>query len=219
MRHIYTAIVTVLLLTPAKAAAMPWDWIKELSGPGDSTGNPGLLTTVCPFQWFSDANIAVNDEPRWNRIPCVFADRRSVKNKDDDNFPNRVRIESYDFGASWKLAKARLELGVGAGVMIFHSEDLINNSGKMTRTKLTLTPLRAVIAPIRLFFPDAVGAKGRWTRIVKGYFRVNMITGNIGPTDFGVRAGTGPGESSWPGATNEFVPSAGFIVDFGELLF
>ena len=225
MRHVFAAIVMVLLFAPASAEAAAWDWVKELSGPGPSKGATFTVGTLCFFEALRNPNrdrdeeLTVNTTRGWSPLPCVFVDRRSAENNDDDNFPNNVRIVSWDFGFSWKRNRGALELGAGAGFMRFHSVDRINNGGEMTRTKFTLTVARGVVSPIRLFAPDATDWRGAFSRAFKLYGRFNVITGTIDSTDFGVRAGTGAGESTWDGASYEIVPSIGILFDLGEFVF
>jgi len=200
----------VLLAVASPAEAGMWDWIKELSGPGPSEGRGNLLGTMC----FDPLRTAP-----WTQ-PCAFVDWRSFENESDNNFPNNVRIEAYDFGVTWKLhTSGAIEVGAGAGLMRFSSDDRINNSGaQVITTKLTLTAPRVVLAPIGLFLDKTDrDFLSNLARVLKLYARYNFISGKLDATDFGVRLGTGPGESTFS-VDGDFVPSYGFIFDLGELL-
>jgi hypothetical protein len=218
---ILSAVMTgVLLFIPTTAEAWYFDWIWELSGPGPSEGGPGVLGTFCLF-----SNASSRGSTRFDPAPCLYVDRRSVQNDrdgkggDDDNFPNRVRLEPWDFGVSWRLFNDGLEVGAGIGFIRFQSDDLIAHRGKLARTKFTVNAPRVVVAPIRLLFPgvDNSDWTGALTRLVKVYGRLTIIPGTIDATDFGVPLGMAPGQSTFR-ERNDVVPSAGLVIDVGEFL-
>jgi hypothetical protein len=208
MRRSFLFVPAVLLLSAAPGQAAVWDWIKDLSGPGPSESRGNLLWTFC---FGSPLDRRPQD-------PCLFADGRRFVNESDDNFPNRVRFEAYDFGITWKLWEERIELGGGAGFMRFHSEDRING-GEMTTRKFTLNLPRMVAVPVRIIFPmiPNEGWPRRLSRVLKVYGRFNIIPGRIDATDFGVPLGSGVGQSTFA-EENDIVWSNGFILDLGELV-
>jgi len=212
-RLITLPIVALLVLFAAAAPAEAgmWDWIHELSGPGPSGSRwGGYIGTLC----FDNA---VNKKPAW---PCVFGDIRSFETLDEDNFPNKVSFEAYDFGATWKLYQGVVEVGAGLGFMKFSSEDRINNTGeKIATSKMTLTLPRVVFVPGAFGFDRYTHTtKANIARMFKLYGRLNIFPGTMNATDFGVRMGTGPGESTFT-VDNDVVPSMGILIDFSELLY
>jgi hypothetical protein len=206
-----SAGVVILLLTVApRAEANFWDWIHELSGPGKSKTQGAVVYSDC----FSPLRTAPMTRP------CLFLDWQSYRNLDGDNFPNSVRFDFYDVGVTWKLHRSRaFEVGAGIGLVRFSSDDQINNTGDtVTTSRVTVILPRLVLAPGALFFDG--GARGwgaRWARVAKLYGRQNIIPGTIDATDFGVRLGTGPGESTFT-EDNDAPWSYGVIFDLGELV-
>lgn len=213
MRHSLVCAVALLLLTPIPSEAW-WDWIKELSGPGPSKGHqPTVIATVCVLEWFDDSPLSEKD-------PCIFVDRRAYFTIPEENaFPNEVEFQAWDFGASWRLAGNRLQLGAGAGFMRFTSDDQIDNIGETVTRRFTLTLPRIVLVPLR-FIPGVPKDNGFWAttaRVVKFHVRMNIIIPKIDAPDFGVPFGVGPGRSRFI-ARIDPVWSYGFMIDLGELL-
>jgi hypothetical protein len=207
-----SAGVVILLLTVApRAEANVWDWIHELSGPGKSKTQGAVV--------YSDCFDSLRTAPMTR--PCLFLDWQSYRNLDDDNFPNSVRFDFYDVGVTWKLHRSRaIEVGAGIGLVRFSSDDQINDTDdKVTTNRVTVILPRLVLAPGALFFDrSASGTGARIARVFKLYGRQNIIPGTIDATDFGVRLGTGEGESTFT-EDNDRPWSYGLIFDFGELLF
>lgn len=211
MTRSVTAVLAIVLFTAAPAEANWWDWIHQLSGPGPSDSRGNALATIC----FGAADRGDA------RVLCPFIDVRRFVTRPEDNFPNRVEFEAFDFGVTWMLAKRRVELGAGAGFMRFHSEDRIADRGEITTTKLTFNAPRVVVVPLAFLAPDASlrplrSGRARLLRLLKVYARLNVIPGTIDATDFGVPLGSGSGESTFS-AKNDVVLSHGFIIDIGEL--
>jgi len=221
MKRFTIVALFVLILTPGRAEALWWDWIKELSGPGPSQSEGNGLATLCISEWphLGDPLHPPPPDAKIKKVPCIFIDGRTYVNGEDDNFPNRVRIRAWDFGITWKLLHERIEIGSGLGFMQFDSADRITNNGlRVTTRKFTLTTPRIVAVPVRLFFPmiPDKGWPGRLSRLLKFHARMNIIPGTIDATDFGVPVGTAQGQSTFR-AVNDAVWSSGFIVDIGEL--
>jgi len=216
MIRLLAGVTLLLLLAPARADAAWWDWIKELSGPGPSQSKFSVIGTICTSDIAKDKDVAIQEKNRTTlkKPPCLFVDFRPFDNKSDDNFPNNVQIQAWDFGVTWKLFDQRVEVGAGGGLMRFASDDHITNSGeKVTHTSGTLTIPRIVVVPLR-FLPCT---KARAWRILKFYIRENVILGTIDAMTFGVPSGSGAGASTFR-AKNDPVFSYGFLLDFVELL-
>jgi hypothetical protein len=201
-------VLVLLLAAASPAEANMWDWINELSGPGPSHGRGNGLITVC----------APGRAAEWKR-PCGFFDLRRFETESEDNFPNDVSFVVYDGGLTWKLWRRAFEVGFGGGAMRFTSDDRITNSGDdVTTTKFIFTIPRVVAVPGAAFFERIDSDWGaRFARVFKVYARVNIIPGTMDATDFGVRLGSGPDESTFRAGTHG-VPSVGWILDLGELL-
>ena len=211
--------LALLVASPQRADAHWWEFLEELSGPGPSKGGEfTLLATMC-FE--SDLSITPRDSTARTRtgmkLPCWFVDQSLFKNDDDDNFPARVTISSWNFGPTWKFLRyGQVEVGAGIGWMTFEGPDGDANK------HFTITPFRLAVAPIALFAPPSSmpGWMGpvlrNWSSSIKVYARGTLIPGDIDATNFGVPLGTGPGQSTFT-ASNDFVMSAGIVLDLGEL--
>jgi hypothetical protein len=214
MRRVYPTLCFVLgalFAHPQPAAADWWDWLQELSGPGPFKTEGNVMWSICPgpgtvFRPYDNAG-----PPKL----CVFVDVRRFVNWDDDNFLKfgRVRLQTYDFGVAWEVRRA-VDVGLGFGVMHFAA----NGTGS---NRLSITPLRTTVKPLLLLADllrkgDALERNRtarRWASILKYYARLSVIPGTIDATNFGVSTSLSDFK-----AKNDRVASAGFLVDFSELL-
>jgi hypothetical protein len=197
--------VTVLLVSTVPAEANWWDVIKQLSGPGPSDTRGNVVMTYC---W-------LNRDTLQNEQPCFFFDLRRFETRDGSDFPNKVRFQAHDAGLTWQILNKSAELGFGAGLMRFQSEDRFRDRGELTVTRLTFTAPRAVIAPVRtliLLFSGRDANPGKWASVLKAYGRVNVIVGRLDTEDFGIPFGGGENQSRFT-ARNDVVWSNGFIID------
>lgn len=221
------AVAGLVLMSPSVARANLWDWIQELSGPGSFHGRGNLLGTICRgglLGAYDEAHPSqiksIPPSGRFDKRPCLFVDTRRLENHkeatdlDRDNFPAKVQLTAYDFGVTWQFGPARqFEIGTGVGLVAFSSRP--DGASTTTSThRFTITPIRVVMMPLTVV-PHL--QRNRFARLVKFHVGMLLIPGQIDATDFGVRLGTGPGESSWS-ARNDKLLSRGFLLDFGELI-
>jgi hypothetical protein len=203
-------VLTVQLgLCCAPAEANWWDAIEALSGPGPFSGRGNVMTTICPPLGGNRAgpsHILSRPADLPESVPCFFLDFRNFKAEEDDRFPE-VSAKVVEFGFSFQLRRA-LEMGSGVGWIRFKSASRLGGTD-VTTDRMTLTPLRVVVKPL-LALPY-FRQHSRWGSVLKYYVRESVLIGRLTGEDFGVQRGVFNTE-------HEFVTSAGFIIDVGELL-
>jgi hypothetical protein len=212
----FTGLLLVTLsIFPTPAKADLWDWFAELSGPGGfQTRGNGTLTVYCRHPDFTaDASEGRtgNDRggnDRWfhllqdrkDRGPCVFFDVRAFrthKHEDDPRwFP--VRVEVYEGGPTYRLW-APLEVGFGAGVIHFDSAGIKTNRAIVDVPRVALKPL--------LLIPQLQKYRNGGFGFLTAYYKASFILGSLNETDFKPKPGT------TFHTDNDFVPSAGFMID------
>src|SRR5258706_4367207 len=94
----------VLIGWPVRAEADMWDWIEEFSGRGPSNTRGNVLGTIClDRRWHFRPTATTSGTGSLIKAPCLFVDVRRFENRDDDNFPSKVRVTAWDFGPTWEL--------------------------------------------------------------------------------------------------------------------
>jgi len=184
----------------------------ELSGPGGFHSRGNITMTV--YCWHGDVaeNTAEGTtgaarNAKWFHLlqdrnakgPCIFFDTRAFEVKDLNDpryFP--TRLEVYEAGPTYRLWTP-LEIGVGMGAIHFHSGSVITNRVIFDVPRVSLKPL--LLVPAHQKFRN--GGLG----FLQVYYRVSVIQGELTQDNFRPKPGT------TFKTNNDFVPSAGFMID------
>jgi hypothetical protein len=209
-------VSTLLLLTmviwsvPAKADF--WDWLAELSGPGGFHTRGNVTLTV--YCWHgpvaedkSEGTTGNARNAKWFHLlqdrkdkgPCVFFDGRAFEAKDLNDpryFPTRLEI--YQAGPTYRLWTP-LEIGVGMGLVHFHS-------GAVTTDRLIFDLPRVSLKPL-LLIPAHQRFRNGGFGFLQVYYKASLIQGDLTQNNFRPKPGT------IFATTNDVVPSAGFLLD------
>jgi len=189
-----------------------WDWLAELSGPGGfhSRGNMTLHVYCWHGPVEDNATEGTTGNARnahWFHVlqdrnakgPCVFFDARVFESKDLNDprwFPTRLEI--YDAGPTYRLWTP-LEIGVGMGLVHFHSGAVKTDRLIFALPKVTLKPLLLIPAHQRI----RNGGFG----FFQVYYKAELIQGELTQANFRPKPGT------TFRVTNDLVPAAGFLID------
>jgi len=184
-RVIRVVCLTMALLAGGWRAAEAGliDWMEELSGPGPFTGFGGVTATICDFRKLPGAL------PLGQKKPCFFVDYRHLRTREEDDSSEfgKVRANVFDFGVSWQLYRF-IELGAGAGFVLFNAK-----TNDERTTKMTLTAARLAIKPVLMIVPsdcwEAHQTWAKWASSVKLYVKEGIILHNVNAFDFGVEPG------------------------------
>jgi hypothetical protein len=205
-------LLLVLTIWSEPARADFWDWLAELSGPGGFHSRGNLTFTV--YCWHGDLNATAGttgpgSNDKWFHLlqspdrnvkgPCVFFDFRAFESKDLDDpryFPTRLEI--YESGPTYRLWTP-LEIGVGAGVIRFHS-------GAVQTSRLIVDVPRVALKPL-LVIPALQNKRNGGFGFFQVYYRASVIQGELTQDNFRPKPGT------VFKTNNDFVPSAGFMFD------
>jgi len=189
-----------------------WDWLAELSGPGGFHSRGNMTVTVyCwhgPVEENKDEGTTGNArnahwfhllQDRKAKGPCVFFDARLFESKDLNDprwFPTRLEI--YDAGPTYRLWTP-LEIGVGMGVVHFHSGAIKTDRLIFALPKVTLKPL--------LLVPAHQKIRNGGLGFFQVYYKAELIQGELTEANFRPKPGT------TFRVTNDLVPAAGFMID------
>jgi|RhiMetdeSRZDD1v2_1073273.scaffolds.fasta_scaffold1011742_1 hypothetical protein len=209
---ISTLILFFMATCSTSAYADWWDWLAELSGPGGfhSRGNMTLHVYCWHGPVEDNATEGTTGNARnahWFHVlqdrnakgPCVFFDARVFESKDLNDprwFPTRLEI--YDAGPTYRLWTP-LEIGVGMGLVHFHSGAVKTDRLIFALPKVTLKPLLLIPAHQRI----RNGGFG----FFQVYYKAELIQGELTQANFRPKPGT------TFRVTNDLVPAAGFLID------
>ena len=207
-----TLLLFLMAAWPTTARADWWDWMAELSGPGGfhSRGNVTLTVYCWHGPVAENAREGTTGPARnahWFHLlqdpnakgPCIFFDTRAFEVKDRNDprwFPTRMEI--YEAGPTYRLWTP-LEIGVGMGLVHFHSGGVITDRLIFALPRVSLKPLLLVPAHQR-FRNGGLG-------FFQVYYRASLIQGELTQDNFRPRPGT------TFQVTNDLVPAAGFMLD------
>lgn len=225
-------VLAMSLIGSARAEANIWDWLSELDGPGpsrsrgnfmlnlicgvpaDSTNLAGTSYSVVPMgaatkepnRLFGLPALRIPDNPN-TRATCLFVDFRALHAEDDANF-YPVTITITELGTSIWVHKA-LEIGGGAGVMTFSSQNPVTNTD-FNGARLTITFPRLVFRPL-LAAPWNAWQNKKRLGFLQLYFKESIVVGNVNQGDFASKPGVEFGRR------HQRVRSMGFIIDLVTL--
>ena len=187
-------LLLILTTFSQPARADIWDWFGELSGPKEATSRGNIAATLyCRGTGKPFVLLNGDDFKNDKRGPCIFADIRRFKNKEDDRF-FPARFEVYESGPTYLLAPP-FEIGFGIGLIHFDSSGVKTNH-------LTLSFPRLIFKPL-MFFNENDSSLG----FFQYYFRETRIIGDLTQDDFRPKPGVKFN------AQHDLVPSTGFIID------
>ena len=209
---ISTLILFLMATCSTSAYADLWDWLAELSGPGGFHSRGNMTLTV--YCWHepvaedkAEGTTGNARNAHWFHLlqdrkakgPCVFFDARVFESKDLNDprwFPTRLEI--YDAGPTYRLWTP-LEIGVGMGLVHFHSGAVKTDRLIFALPKVTLKPLLLVPAHQR-FRNGGLG-------FLQVYYKAQLIQGELTEANFRPKPGT------TFRVNNDLVAAAGFMID------
>jgi hypothetical protein len=215
MRNIRVRTLFLIIMTiwsrPAKADL--WDWLADLSGPGEFDTRGNLTTTVyCRHEDQSSPRFAegmTGDtrggnarffhllQDRHSHGPCMFVDARRLNAKQNAKyFP--VGVQIYETGPTVRVW-GPFEAGVGAGAIHFHSRSVTTTRAIVDIPRLTVKPL--------FLIPSLQKHRNGGFAFLQYSFNLSFILGRLDHNDF----------QPLPGTTfntrNDLVISRSFMLD------
>jgi len=183
------------------------DLLRGRIAPRDEAEATALQTAI---NFYQDERANSGSGHRDLSLICAYFDFGGFTNDvgetgvDLNGFPT-VTADLFDFGGVARLHDG-LDIGGGFGFVRFSSESA---QGTIHETRMTLTPLRTVVRPLLLVWPEH--RRKKWMGILSLYWKETYIVGELQGADFGAP------ENSYR-SNGELVRSFGVTLDWTALI-
>ena len=188
LRFCVCALLLLSLPRPAYAQSDFWDWIESFSGPGpfhgsfhsvnsrllctESTGGTHTVNWWCGDDTRPNIRTVLSAEVAW---PDSDSNPRFADAVSELQNNGKVRATRFVVNYSYRF-HPMIDLGVGAGVLVFSGDDFRNQSHPV------VSPLTLTFTPLGFLHGD--GNVARWGRLIRIKYAERYVMGDIRAQDF-----------------------------------